>query len=384
MGPRRRTDRFPVVTSGASPRHLLGRRLVRAAAPRGARGAPRGARPGVRRPAPPAPGRPVRAAAARQRPGGGGRGAGGPPRRGVVHLVRHRRRAPRAARPAPRRPRGRADRPHRRRALGGPARRTLGRRRPVELPVDRLGRGRGRSPAARHQRAGRPGAPTTRSAPRSPSASWRPSRAAYPCSPTRARPRAGCRCPTAGARPRPRRTSGAARRASVCCWCARARGGGTPSRSTSGSTSGRRASRTCRPRWPPPRRCRPWWPSATRSVPASAPSSTGSARASPTIPDVDVVGDPVDRLPHLVTFSCLYVDGESLVTELDRLGFGVASGSACTASTLTPSHVLAAMGALTHGNVRLSLTRDTTAGRGRRVPRGAARRGRAAAGRGGP
>ena len=80
-----------------------------------------------------------------------------------------------------------------------------------------------------------------------------------------------------------------------------------------------------------------------------------------TVPDTEVVGDPVDRLPHLVTFSCLYVDGESLVTELDRRGFGVASGSACTASTLEPSHVLAAMGALTHGNVRVSLTRDTSA-----------------------
>ena len=78
------------------------------------------------------------------------------------------------------------------------------------------------------------------------------------------------------------------------------------------------------------------------------------------IPDVEVVGDPLDRLPHLVTFSCLYVDGETLVTELDRRGFGVASGSACTASTLEPSHVLAAMGVLTHGNVRVSLTRDTT------------------------
>ncbi|GAB3783251.1 hypothetical protein GCM10027601_15140 [Nocardioides ungokensis] len=78
------------------------------------------------------------------------------------------------------------------------------------------------------------------------------------------------------------------------------------------------------------------------------------------IPDVEVVGDPGDRLPHLVTFSCLYVDGEALVTELDRRGFGVASGSACTASTLEPSHVLAAMGVLTHGNVRVSLTRDTT------------------------
>ena len=79
-----------------------------------------------------------------------------------------------------------------------------------------------------------------------------------------------------------------------------------------------------------------------------------------TVPDAEVVGDPVDRLPHLVTFSCLYVAGEALVTELDREGFGVASGSACSASTLTPSHVLAAMGALTHGNVRVSLTRDTT------------------------
>ncbi len=39
----------------------------------------------------------------------------------------------------------------------------------------------------------------------------------------------------------------------------------------------------------------------------------------------------------------------------------MSSGSSCTASTLRPSHVLAAMGVLTHGNVRISLTRDTTA-----------------------
>ena len=44
-----------------------------------------------------------------------------------------------------------------------------------------------------------------------------------------------------------------------------------------------------------------------------------------------------------------------------RRGYGVASGSACTASTLTPSRVLEAMGVLTHGNVRLSLARDTSA-----------------------
>jgi cysteine desulfurase len=79
------------------------------------------------------------------------------------------------------------------------------------------------------------------------------------------------------------------------------------------------------------------------------------------IPDVEVVGDPDDRLPHVATFSFLYVDGEALVTELDRHGFAVGSGSACTASTLEPSHVLAAMGVLTHGNVRIALDRATTA-----------------------
>ena len=79
------------------------------------------------------------------------------------------------------------------------------------------------------------------------------------------------------------------------------------------------------------------------------------------IPDVEVVGDPDDRIPHVATFSFLYVDGEALVTELDRHGFAVGSGSACTSSTLEPSHVLAAMGVLTHGNVRVALDRTTTA-----------------------
>jgi len=78
------------------------------------------------------------------------------------------------------------------------------------------------------------------------------------------------------------------------------------------------------------------------------------------VPDVEVLGDPVTRLPHIVTFSCLYVDGEALLTGLDRRGFAVSSGSSCTSSTLEPSHVLVAMGALTSGNVRISLHRDTT------------------------
>jgi cysteine desulfurase len=79
--------------------------------------------------------------------------------------------------------------------------------------------------------------------------------------------------------------------------------------------------------------------------------------------DVELLGDrdPAGRLPHLFAFSCLYVDGESLLSELDRAGIAVSSGSSCTSDTLEPSHVLAAMGALTHGNVRVSFGRDSTA-----------------------
>ncbi|MFF7895917.1 cysteine desulfurase/sulfurtransferase TusA family protein [Streptomyces sp. NPDC007907] len=79
------------------------------------------------------------------------------------------------------------------------------------------------------------------------------------------------------------------------------------------------------------------------------------ARVPRLVTDAEVVGDPVHRLPGVVTFSCLYVDGEALLHELDREGFSVSSGSSCTSSTLTPSHVLRAMGVLSEGNVRVSL-----------------------------
>ena len=77
-----------------------------------------------------------------------------------------------------------------------------------------------------------------------------------------------------------------------------------------------------------------------------------------TVPDCVLYGDPDLRLPHIVAFSCLYIEGEALVTELDKAGFSVSSGSSCASETEQPSHVLAAMGAVTHGNVRVSLPRD--------------------------
>jgi len=74
--------------------------------------------------------------------------------------------------------------------------------------------------------------------------------------------------------------------------------------------------------------------------------------------DVSVLGADQQRLPHLACFTVLYADGEVLVAALDRAGFAVSSGSACTADTRRPSHVLAAMGAVTHGNLRVSLPPD--------------------------
>ncbi|WP_062079288.1 cysteine desulfurase family protein [Demequina globuliformis] len=70
---------------------------------------------------------------------------------------------------------------------------------------------------------------------------------------------------------------------------------------------------------------------------------------------VTVVGDPIERLPHLLTAAFMYLDGEPLVTRLDREGFSVGSGSACGKAAFQPSSVLAAMGALTHGNLRFGL-----------------------------
>ncbi|MFA7322977.1 MAG: aminotransferase class V-fold PLP-dependent enzyme [Candidatus Nanopelagicales bacterium] len=73
------------------------------------------------------------------------------------------------------------------------------------------------------------------------------------------------------------------------------------------------------------------------------------------IPDVAFAGDPIARLPHILNCSVLYVSGEALVSELDRRGFAVASGSACVADSDRASHVLVAIGAFTGGNLRISL-----------------------------
>jgi len=69
---------------------------------------------------------------------------------------------------------------------------------------------------------------------------------------------------------------------------------------------------------------------------------------------VQVLGAP-GGLAHILSLSFLYVNAEQLVDDLARQGFALHSGSACTSDTRRPSHVLTALGALTHGNLRVSL-----------------------------
>ncbi len=80
-----------------------------------------------------------------------------------------------------------------------------------------------------------------------------------------------------------------------------------------------------------------------------------AAQLAAAIPDLLVNGDRARSLPHVLNISILYADAAALVDALNRAGLALHSGSACTAETERPSHVLTAMGALTHGNLRISL-----------------------------
>lgn len=80
------------------------------------------------------------------------------------------------------------------------------------------------------------------------------------------------------------------------------------------------------------------------------------------IPDVKLNGHRRLRLPNNVNMSFLYVEGESLLLNLDMEGIAASSGSACTSGSLAPSHVLMAMGIpheVAHGSVRMTLGRYT-------------------------
>jgi len=74
-------------------------------------------------------------------------------------------------------------------------------------------------------------------------------------------------------------------------------------------------------------------------------------------------GHPKKRLPNNTNFWFSFVEGESLVIQLDLLGVAASTGSACSSAKLEPSHVLLAIGLKpqeAHGSLRLSLGRWTT------------------------
>ncbi|NLZ43345.1 MAG: cysteine desulfurase NifS [Clostridia bacterium] len=78
---------------------------------------------------------------------------------------------------------------------------------------------------------------------------------------------------------------------------------------------------------------------------------------------VKLNGHPAKRLPGNIHVSFEFVEGESILLNLDRQGIAASSGSACTSGSLDPSHVLLAMGLsheTAHGSLRLTLGKENT------------------------
>ena len=81
------------------------------------------------------------------------------------------------------------------------------------------------------------------------------------------------------------------------------------------------------------------------------------------IPYSRLNGDPENRLPNNASFCFRFIEGESMLINLDLAGICASSGSACTSGSLDPSHVLLAIGLpheIAHGSLRLTLGEDTT------------------------
>lgn len=87
------------------------------------------------------------------------------------------------------------------------------------------------------------------------------------------------------------------------------------------------------------------------------------AAISKEINEVVLNGHPEKRLASTLNFSVRYVEGESMLLNLDMQSICASSGSACTSGSLEASHVLLAMGLphdLAHGSLRFSLGRFNT------------------------
>jgi len=76
-----------------------------------------------------------------------------------------------------------------------------------------------------------------------------------------------------------------------------------------------------------------------------------------------LTGHPTQCLPHHASFRFSYIEGESILLNMDMYDIQVSTGSACSSKTLEPSHVLLAIGLRheeAHGSMVLTLGRSTT------------------------
>jgi cysteine desulfurase len=81
------------------------------------------------------------------------------------------------------------------------------------------------------------------------------------------------------------------------------------------------------------------------------------------IDDAHLTGHSTKRLPNNASFWFAYIEGESLLLQLDMNGISASTGSACSSTSLEASHVLLALGLNpqeAHGSLRLSLGKYST------------------------
>ncbi len=86
-------------------------------------------------------------------------------------------------------------------------------------------------------------------------------------------------------------------------------------------------------------------------------------KVSERISDIRFTGHPTNRIPGLFSMLVEFIEGESMLVQLDMFGYSVATGSACSSKTLQGSHVLKAIGLppeVSHGSLRISFSRNNT------------------------
>ena len=76
-----------------------------------------------------------------------------------------------------------------------------------------------------------------------------------------------------------------------------------------------------------------------------------------------LTGHPENRVPHIYSIVAEYIEGESILVQLDMESFAISTGSACSSKTLQGSHILKAIGLppeISHGSIRASFSRFNT------------------------